>query len=534
MRRITRATWLVLFGALVASALSVVALVRVAHQPRLATPLGSGSAPLLTAITPSGILVLTPTGGQRIDGQGRATPLRSRGVLRSIRSAAWWDGALALVANVEEDARESSQLLIVEHDAITSVRVGGLQRIAVLGGEQLRVFTVIDDHHVDARTVERDGDGWRVEAPAETRFALVDSVEGVLDVGGQPYLLIGERGAHWMVDRLQHLWPIPAGAFSVWSASVLRPPLNSPSRVPYLDGAGHALAFTPVGAPTLVVDADGELTALPVTRGVDEPGVFVTNFGKHRLEVKHAHRRVLASSDQVPAWRAVATSVLPDDFLALPLPGSDLWLLTDRSCTERVVVDGALNRYDQGDASATFAALTSQPRGVWLGLLGLLIVLAAAAPLVVRRARRELRILDYGDGLFLGALKLPPGSVGQTDRRGLVPLSGDSQLRSGAHVFDLSSGARRFDDAGSAPLVDGDRVFVVGRVESDQAGGPWRASHRQRLGPDGGRFLIGRGNADDFARHLTARANARLFAFALVHLTLALSVLGFLGLRPYI
>jgi hypothetical protein len=71
---------------------------------------------------------------------------------------------------------------------------------------------------------------------------------------------------------------------------------------------------------------------------------------------------------------------------------------------------------------------------------------------------------------------------------------------------------------------------MVGRVETDDAGGPMRASQRKRLVPDAGRYLIGRGDASDFARHLHARENLQIIGFALVHAAVALGTL--LALRP--
>jgi hypothetical protein len=99
-------------------------------------------------------------------------------------------------------------------------------------------------------------------------------------------------------------------------------------------------------------------------------------------------------------------------------------------------------------------------------------------------------------------------------------------------VLELADGLRRFDAAARVPLVDGDAVYVVGRVE-DAAGGPFRTGAR-RLVADGRRYFIGRGTAADFGAQLAAHESLRLVRLALVHLVAAITVLGWIGLRPYL
>jgi hypothetical protein len=115
-----------------------------------------------------------------------------------------------------------------------------------------------------------------------------------------------------------------------------------------------------------------------------------------------------------------------------------------------------------------------------------------------------------------------------------VALSGICELRAGGERLELGSGPQRFDFAAEVPLVDGDPVYVVGKIEADSDGGPWRTSQRKRLVADGPCYAIGRGGALDFERHLIARANGRLIGLALLHFALALTLLGCLGLRPFV
>src|SRR5689334_5200239 len=100
MRRITRATWWVMGGALLASLLSVAALSRVASQPRLATTLpGATAAPLLSVVTPDhAVLVVTASGAYRVRSDLQIAPLewKEYGRIVAVRSAAWWNDQLVM------------------------------------------------------------------------------------------------------------------------------------------------------------------------------------------------------------------------------------------------------------------------------------------------------------------------------------------------------------------------------------------------------------------------------------------------------
>jgi hypothetical protein len=498
-------------GAILASILSVGALVRVASQPRLATTLAA-ETPLLQLVTPEGLLVVHSGGAYRVRSNLTIEPIvwNEYGKIIAVRSVSSYDGPgitgrsgrkIGILVSIERNGPPSLESLEIDGNQMGAFFQRHARPVGMIG---------------DAVYYEEDGKllGGGPNVPSE-------SLEGVVEIDGQPYVLIGERGAHWLLDWNRQLHPLPEGAWSVWSASLLRPPLNSPSRVPYLDAHGKTHAFAPAGAPVLRVEADGTIVPVEISRSLDEPGVIVTSAGERRVEVKHTRRRVLVSVDGRPAWRAVATSGSTADFQAIPL--GNRWLLAGGS--EAIVLDSSFARIDHGEDM--FVALTSQPRALWLLMLGALGLLALMLPWALCRALQLLRVGEKD--LHVGTLKLPPGAVGATSN-GRVELIGNCQLRAGGHLFDLGPRPLRIDRG--APLTDGDQVYVCGELEADQAGGPWRASHRQKLG--GRHYFIGRGNRDDFAAHVTARANQKLLAFALVHLTLAFTVLGFLGLRPFI
>jgi hypothetical protein len=521
MRRITRATWLAMGGALLASLLSVAALSRVASQPRLATTLpGATAAPLLSVVTPAGVVVVTANGAYRVRPDLQVEPIGWKyGRIVGVRSVAWAEGTLQLLASVEDDGVPVVSVLVLEGNQLVMETGTHFDALGITAEKDGLVIYADQDGTVMRRTATEVQPGPKVPREAE---------EGVLQIDGKPYILIGERGAHWLLDWERKLHPMPEGAYSVWSASLLRPPLNAPSRVPFLDAHGHTHVFAPAGAPVLSVAGDGTLEPVAISRSLDEPGVIVTSVGEKRIEVKHAQRRVFVAESGHPAWRAVATSTLPCDFQAIPAGGR--WLLLGDHGYEGVALDATLARSDAGEPM--FVALTSQPRGVWLVLLALLGACAAVLPWMVRRTLRALRVADNRSALFFGTLKLPPGAVGATGHDGRVNLAGDCQLRVGASTYDLSPGPLRAEVG--PPLCDGDAVYVMGRVEADQSGGPWRASHRERIVPHGETYVIGRGDGAEFVRRWSARANGPLLGFSLAYLTLALAVLGFLGLRPFI
>src|SRR4051794_35774139 len=279
MRRITRATWLVMGAALLASLLSAAALSRVASQPRLATPLpGATATPLLSVVTPEGVVVITANGGYRVrpDLGVELIEWKQHPRILSIHSVAW-AGKLAVLATVETEGAPEPSVLVVEGNQLTLRAYGAYNALAMTaeGGE---LILYADDDGTVTRT--RIG-GEPSRGPKVPR----DAEEGVLLVDGKPYILIGERGAHWLLDWDRKLHPMPEGAYSVWSASLLRPPLNSPSRVPFFDAHGRTHVFAPAGAPVLRVEADGTLAPVAISRSLDEPGVIVTSVGDQRVEV---------------------------------------------------------------------------------------------------------------------------------------------------------------------------------------------------------------------------------------------------------
>ena len=276
---------------------------------------------------------------------------------------------------------------------------------------------------------------------------------------------------------------------------------------------------------------------LSIAHSLDEPGVIETVQDDRRLELRVVHRKLYASSPAHVGWRAVASVALPSELAAFPTEHG--WIALSTLGDEAVALDADGARVRPTTSAATVAALTGRPLSDWLALLGLVGVLLLLLPLVVWRTVGTLRLLDEppprpdqpdAAGVMVGTLRLQPGVVVHTDGAGRAALSGVCALQAGGVTLELASRPLRFDGS-ATPLVDGDPIYVLGRVETDTAGGPMRASQRKRLVPLRGRYVIGRGGAADFARHLEARANAGLVRFALVHLGLAATILGFLSMR---
>ena len=129
------------------------------------------------------------------------------------------------------------------------------------------------------------------------------AAEGMLFIDGEPHLLVGERGAHWLIDLQGRILPMPGGSFAVWSpSSVLRS-----GGMPFLDQHGVAHAYEPgVRWLSLAVDEEGALTALPISRGLDESGVLVTQDHSHRVELRTVGFGVQTSTTRVRSVTASA------------------------------------------------------------------------------------------------------------------------------------------------------------------------------------------------------------------------------------
>jgi len=564
MRRVTKGARLAVAAAILTSLLCGAALFKLAAVPRVTRALTPPPSELperhLALATPDGLLVVEAEAAYRLTPSLERLSWPDGLHVTQIRSVAWLDGALAIVYNGSSPDRPVRDgVVVVRHDRVDEIEVPALRSperlLSVQAvGDHFELYLVTDfqfgvgtntAHLMTAELPREATSALRfIEAPISSKIH-VTAIEGVLRVNDQPLLLVGERNAHWLIDFQGNLKTMPGGATSVWSASHIPWPAHSPvgrgMRTPFLDEHGGFQAFASgVTYLTFALDGQGRLGALPVTHGLDEPGVLVTSYAGERLELKHARRRLYAASPSHVVWRAVATSSAPYDFAAFPLHGN--WLALSDGVKEVALVDNDGARLQPTSTAATVLALTGRPIVDWLALLALLGGFALALPLLAIRTARALRILDEkapradqpgASGLLTGTLRLQPGAVVHIEGSGRAALVGICELQSAGGTVELTSGPQLLDGAYHRPLVDGDTVYAVGTVEVDGEGGPMRATHKKRLVPAQGRYFIGRGTAADFARDLAARENAALLRFALLHLSFALTVLGFLALRPF-
>ena len=540
MSRVSKGARLAVAAALVASVLCVVSLARLAALPSVASilaPREQPVAPRLAIATDEGLLVIAADSAFLITPSLERMPFAwpAGAHVDLILSSAWNAGRLALICR---QGRED-KVLDVSIAGARVTEVGMPMRVKPLAvhraGTGFHLY-YLDGMHLIRASLDQPyfADPWRVGLAYNIHL---DAIEGMVFTDGTPLLIVGERGAHWLIDFSGQIHPMPAGATALWSASHIPSAVAlRGARVPFLDEEGVAHAFSSgLGYGAFTVEENGELLALPIAHGVDEPGVIETSQHARRLELRTRRHRLYASSPAHVAWRAVASTTTPYEFAAFPI--GDRYLALSEEGREAVLLDAGGQRLSPTSAAATVEALTGRPIDQWLALLGLLGLLTLALPLLVLRAARALRILDEraprvdepgARGLFTGILRVPPGAVLHTDS------SGHTALHAAGTTLDLSSCPRRHDFDAHTPLVDGDPVYLVGQIETDTAGGPMRATLRKRLHATRGRYLIGRGTAADFARHLTTRANAALYRFALLHLALALTLLGLLALRPFV
>src|SRR5581483_11960158 len=187
----------------------------------------------------------------------------------------------------------------------------------------------------------------------------------------------------------------------------------------------------------------------------------------------------------------------------------------------------------------TIAAMTGLSPGVWILLILSLATGSFALIALALRARRTLADADApparadkpgAAGLFVGTLEVPAGSMLSSTANAAA-----CKLRSSGVSAELQANPRRLDGS-TAPLIDGDQVYVFGELEHEGKGGPFRNADRRTLGPapGGRRYFVGLGGAADFVRHLIAHESARLTAVALAQLTFGLVILGCLALRPFL
>src|SRR6478609_5361197 len=265
MRRVSKGAWLAIGLALVASALCVATLGRLASAPPV-------------------VHTLAPT---RDDVHRRFAIAGTDGVL-IVES----DAAYHVDRNLQR--HDLAWPMALHIDYITSIthHAGGIRAVYVNHGKRgflyVGAHAVIMDSQETAFAVHGDefihreegvlkrvvDDGAYLEPLPISDRIHGDAVEGMSWIEGKPHLLVGERGAHWLIDFDGQILPMPGGSFSVWSASNT---LRS-GKMPFLDEHGVTHAYES-GTRWLAMSLEptGELMALAISRGLDESGVLATS-----------------------------------------------------------------------------------------------------------------------------------------------------------------------------------------------------------------------------------------------------------------
>jgi hypothetical protein len=539
MRRISKGALLAVALAVAVAALCVVAWMRLSAMPPVATLVPITFAPrLLVVSSPDGVLVVEPQGAYRV-----APDLTTTAVdwplglyVERVRSAAYNRGKLALVwSGVSADRAERDGLLVIDGthvevshyaDRLIAVRAaaGGFETYIIEQGRLLRA-----DVGADGRA-----------APVETAPHLkLSAVEGMTFHDGEPVLLVGERGAQWRVTRQGRVLGMPAGARAVWSASALLPLRRDP-RVRFVDEHDEVMmSSSALPYHGFVVRGDREL--VPLTVSAHGSGSIESRLDTWVVEIERKqHRLRVAPDGSTASWRTVATPLFADDFVAWPVGAHHLAL--GATTPQAVMLDDTGRNLHPASAEDTLSVITHGRAALIRFRLLILLMGTLLLPLSLLLAVRRLRIIDRGAaradepharGVFIGTLRVPPGVAVQTEASGRAALSGTCQLVSGGVTLDLDAGPLRVDRGVRTPLVDGEQVYVVGRLESDDQGGPMRASHRKRVVSDGRRYLIGRGGLRDFERDVAARESRALLAVAVCQLAFGLLTLLGMGLRPF-
>jgi hypothetical protein len=304
----------------------------------------------------------------------------------------------------------------------------------------------------------------------------------------------------------------------VWSPSRLVSPARRDGRIPFLYENGQSLATVPALQYHALVVAAGKLVPLERT------GCLLSTLpGANGLHAR-------------------ATPRVHDTFKGWPV-GDHIIALGART-SQVVLLDRDGHNVAPASRAETIQVLTRGRAPLIAFRLMLLAVSVLLLPLALALAVRRLRKLEVtppragepdARGVFTGVLRVPPGTLVQSDVSGHAALPGGCQLVSNGVVLDLSNGPLRTDgrDHRDGPLLDGTPVYVVGRVETETEGGPMRASHRRRLVPDGRRYFIGRGGATDWMLDAAARENRFVATIATLQLLFGLLTLLQMGLRPF-
>ncbi len=275
---------------------------------------------------------------------------------------------------------------------------------------------------------------------------------------------------------------------------------------------------TPPNAPLpwVFLAREGQLEPLEIDR--DRQTGTTTHAGALHLSLRNLDGQLSARAHG--EWRGAATVRVGNDFVAHPL--GDGWLaINHHGAAQAIRLDAHGRRLHPTTLFASVGILSHTPPAIWLAVLATLYGLSLLTIWNLRRAMRPTANLRFG------TLRLPPGAVVFGDhRRGALLPEGAAVLVDGAHL-ELGPGLERSDREPSFPLVDGEDVYVVGRVTGEPCAGPWRSSHRQRLEPDGKHYQLGRGTPADHLRHRVTQLKVAAF----VHLAFGAALLGALALR---
>jgi hypothetical protein len=555
MVRISRSTWVALGAALAVSLASVVAL----HRLRAVPPVAARVAPALPALFQrlatvsfdDELLVIEDQGAYRLTRdlavREIAWPVGLR--LRHLTSIARAGQAVALASD------DGALVVIDDGRAWPLDRGGGCQRPRGFSGTLRGAGDHFDAYQVNGKALEvmridlQPHPNLLGEARALPLAPRIPdhAIEGLHFVGGEPYLQISERGAHWLIDLDARIRRRPPGAHSMWSPSLLRCPhsgvyrsdLGLVMRMPFLDDDGEATAL-PAAVPFYTfaapADAPSRLELVQVAASPTDGWALRTSYRGRSIEASADRRRIGVVSDARPRPHTIASTALTAPYA--PLPVGDRYILLGPH-REALLLDGRGERLAPTPADVTVRALSGHGLTTWQLMVALMLFASLSLPLVALRYRRRLDQASRASepdrpgaaGVFVGTLHLPHGTLLTADPSGHVLFTGPTHLRVNGHLIELDPRDLTRHEAGARPLTDGDRVYVVGRIESDEAGGPMRASHRLRLTADGGRYLIGLGDDEDYARTTNTRLNAVLSGFAIAQLMASLTLLGSMLLR---
>jgi hypothetical protein len=518
MRKLSKLSWsavLVASGLAVLVALVAVALLRAPPTARALDVAPVGELRMVVG-TPDGVLVLGERAGYRVDASLAATPLvypklpQASGAaepihLAEIQSSAWKHGKLALTARVYVNDPDKLEALVMLVDGTRVDRV------------YTRSLDTKRAHVSNVLAIEPE-----LDDPKDALFAVYAQEDGSV------YRLAFSRGfAKDEDDARQRLdpefWPDSVERI-VWQAGE-GPIFLCADRKRTLDEDTAPLV------PTTPLDLFGYQRPRPVIPPAEKD--VIARVIQNDALAPYAGAPALGGKRAVTAGgRVVASLAEPDSMLAVPMAGR--WLLIGREHGARLMLDGSGARVDRVPRLATLRRLAEDPSPAWLALAGLLVgALVALFALLARalsqndlaRVVAPERAEPGARGVFFGTLHVPEGVMIEEGARGHLEIPAGCRVRLGAVDVDLGAGLTRADTPSTVPLIDGDAVFLIGKLDSD-AGGPHRSSGRLKLTADGRHHAIGRGVENDYAHRISAGRNQHVLRIALINIALEIALLA--------